>query len=386
MNPRRILLLDLDNVLLFSRGYRAALRGAVAYFGRRLGYPDIALSEDDIDVFEAVGMTAEWDSATVCVCLLLAQVWQYFPDYTVGQDGDWKRPPEHRLPVPPFRAFVAELKDCGLRGYGPIQAAEDRIIRSNPSLWRDQTKFLQALLHGTRQFDRSPIHRIVQEFNLGSRTYAEVYAVPPNLTVEGSLLTYDRPSLDEAQRDRLMRWTREPGNRAVVFTNRPSTPPDDAFDTPEAEIGMRATGLADLKVVGGGGLTWLGLKRSLPSGDLLKPSPTHALAGLRLALGDALREALESSAALALDGSLDPRWSDLNGAELHVFEDSAKGLRSAMKAVEILREHGISMAISLYGVSDRDPKRAALADAGAALFYTTQTALARVRGLEGIDG
>jgi hypothetical protein len=383
MSHLQLLLIDLDDVLLFSNGYRAALRGAVGYYGRRLGYPDVALSDEDIDVFEAFGLTAEWDSATVCVCLMLAQLWHKHPDHALTLDEEWPTPPQHNLPVPAFREFVASLRPPGSGRFGPLGAAEEGVMQSSPLLSVEQEAFLRALLRGTRQFDRSPIHRLIQEFNLGSRRYAEIYGAQPTLAVESTLLMLDHPRLDDAARRLLTEWADDPDHRAVIFTNRPSTPPDGAFDTPEAELGLEACGLM-LRVAGGGGLGWIAQRRGLGSGDLLKPSPVHALAALRLALGQSLREALEASADLALDGKIDSGWGRLDGCELCVFEDSAKGLRSAAAAVGILKTHGVSIECALYGVSDSEPKRAALAAAGATLFSDIQSALGGVKGLEGI--
>jgi hypothetical protein len=384
MAPLQILIFDLDEVLLFSRGYRAALRGAVGYFGDKLGFPDVRLSDEDVEVFEAFGLTAEWDSATVCVSLMLAQLWKRFPDYTLTLDGDWPASPSHGLPTPAFQEFVAGLGPCDNERSGPLRAAEAALLERCPFLSSDQVGLLKALYASTRRFDGSPIHRLVQEFNLGSRRYAKIYTARPRLEVESTLLTQDRPRLDVADRIRLMDWARGDGHGAVIFTNRPSTPPDGAFDTPEAELGLDVSGLATLKVVGGGGLGWLAQRRGLGSGELLKPSPVHALAALRLALGRTLKEALEAAAGLALEGKVDSDWRRLNGSGVYVFEDSAKGLRSASRAADILREHGVTIRCTLFGVSDSEPKRAALAAAGATLYTDVQSALATLDGLQPI--
>jgi hypothetical protein len=384
MTPLRLLLLDLDDVLLFSRGYRASLRNAVAYFGRRLGYADVPLPEDDIDAFEAFGLTAEWDSATVCVSLLLAKLWERLPDHPIPDDSEWRLPPGHHMPVPEFRALIDDLSPLGTGRDGPLKAVEGSLLERCPYLSIDQRRYLQELLGSTRIFERSPVHRLIQEFNLGSGMFHDYYGAKPMLAVESSLRLHDRPRLDQAARNRLQEWSLEPDHAAVIFTNRPSTSPDGAFDTPEAELGLDASGLSGLPVAGGGGLEWIGLRRGLRSGDLLKPSPVHALTALRLALGDTLEDSLESAAELALDGHADRGWMPLDGSELHVFDDSAKGLRSTASAVALLKPHGITIKSKLYGVSDSPVKRAALAEAGGSLFDDIQTALAKVEDLEEI--
>jgi hypothetical protein len=88
---------------------------------------------------------------------------------------------------------------------------------------------------------------------------------------------------------------------------------------------------------------------------------------------------------LALDGKPDSEWARLDGSVLHVFEDSAKGIRSAVAAVDVLRANGVMLDCALYGISDSPPKRTALASAGASLFPSIQDALAGVQGLERIN-
>lgn len=386
MNHHRLLLFDLDDVLLFSEGYRASLRGAVGYLGRRLGYPDVPLSGTDIEAFEAFGLTAEWDSATVCFSLLLSQLWEQFPEFEVAQTGEWQPPPPHVLPPPDFQTFISGLPTPGAGPTWALEAAELGILLRSPFLSSRQRRFLSDLLGNTRKFSHSPIHRLIQEFNLGSRRFAEIYGVQPRLTVESTLLMYDRPRLDETSRRKLKTWVSEPTRRAVVFTNRPSSAPRGAFDPPEAELGLEASGLADLRIIGGGGLAWISQRRGLGSGDLLKPSPVHALAAFRMALGDSVERALETAAGLALDGKMDQAWTGLDKTDLFVFEDSAKGLRSAQAATAILKDHGVSLRTFFYGVSESQPKRAALSAAGASLFDSIQCALACVEGLEGIGG
>lgn len=381
MKHSQLLLLDLDDVLLFSHGYRMALRGAVGYFGRRLGYADVPLSDEDIDVFESFGLTAEWDSGTMCVSLLLTRLWEHDPDYPIPGEGEWELPQRHGRSVPKFREFIARLQSRDSGSRAQMNTVEQALFEQSPFLAVHQRQYLQELLDNTRAFERSPVHRLIQEFNLGSRMFSEYYMAQPMLTVESTLQMYDRPRLDETGRRRLLEWSEQPERGAVIFTNRPSTPPDGAFDTPEAELGLEASGLSGLRIVGGGGLAWISQRRGLRSGELLKPSPVHALAALRLALGDPLQDALEAAAALALDRRVDSSWMRLAGSELHVFEDSAKGLRSAISAAAILISCGIEIEYTLYGVSDSAPKRAALAEAGGSLFDDIQSALAQVDGL-----
>ena len=382
MTFSHVLLLDLDDVFLFSDGYRAGLRDAVDYFGRRLGYRDVQLSDHAIDMFEAHGLTSEWDSGTVCVALLLEQVWRRFPEYDGPSREVWPSPPPHNLPVPEFQSFAAGLPTPDGRGDTPLVEAEREFMRQSGPLPPKRRAIIRAMFENTRSIHRSRVHRVIQEFNLGSARFEELYGLRPSHMTESSRLGRDRPRLRESDRNLLKGWADGIGLRAVIFTNRPSHPPEGAFDTPEAELGVEASGLAGMPILGGGGLAWLSQQRGLGSGALLKPSEVHALAALRLALGDTLQASLETAAELALDGKMDEGWAPLANAHVHVFEDSVRGLISALQAVEVLRSRGVFLQVSLYGVSESVPKRAALAAAGAELFDDIQSALARVPGLE----
>ena len=64
-------LFDMDAVLLYPGGYRAALMATVNYFSREMGLGDCAPTMHEIEVFESVGITSEWDSAPMCIVALM---------------------------------------------------------------------------------------------------------------------------------------------------------------------------------------------------------------------------------------------------------------------------------------------------------------------------
>ena len=57
----KILLFDMDGVLLESLGYHIALQETVRIMANSLGFGDLTLSADDIAAFEAGGINKEWD-------------------------------------------------------------------------------------------------------------------------------------------------------------------------------------------------------------------------------------------------------------------------------------------------------------------------------------
>lgn len=371
----KILLLDLDDVLLEQRGYHRSLQQAVELIGSSLGFASVGLSPKDIDLFEAVGVTSEWDSSAICAALLLKAAWEHDPKLGLPKAPPLPRREAHPRPSPDFSAFFRELAASGTPVTRPLAKAEAMLSDPRDALSQDQVDTLSWLLRIARDPVLSLTHRLIQELNLGSRSYTEVYRMAAGLDCRGNLEALDRPIITAGRVSELLRWARHPGHRAVIVTNRPSSGPDGYAGPSEAEIGLRLVGLEGLPLVGIGGLDWLGSRRGLEPQALIKPSPVHVLTALRRATGEPLREALEAAAALAIDGVADAGWQAYQNSRLQVFDDSAAGMISTRDAGQLLAEHGIEATVELRGVSSSVAKSRALAQAGATLYPDIGSAL-----------
>jgi hypothetical protein len=367
----KILLLDMDGVLLEPRGYHRALQDTVAIIGRILGYRGVHLSSQDIAAFEAAGVSNEWDSSAICTALLLDRLWPEYPVLTLPSTLAPPLFPVHNIPPPDFEAFIRTLSQAHLIEMPPLSRAE-HLFHDLDSRTNDQRQAIQDVLRHAHEIDNSLTHRLFQESVLGSRTFGETYGLAPALNTGSYLLEHDRSTLSEQDKAELSNWLRTPGHRAVIFTNRPSRSVGGHFCSPEAEMGAQGIGLSFLPILGLGGLIWLAAQRKLDVAAFHKPAPVHALAALRLAVGDSLEAAVQAAAALALDGRTDRRWSALNGAKVYVFEDTAGGLVSIRKAREILARIQVTVEVQLYGITDSALKRQALQSVGA----TVSSALA----------
>jgi hypothetical protein len=370
--PRRILLLDMDGVLIATGGYHLALRHTVERIGDALGYRQAGVTPADIDVFEAVGLAREWDSGSLCVAALLRQVLPLHPEASLPAQPPLPHLPCHDLPLPDFQKLARALAMLNPPADNPLSVA--------PALFADgsapeQGKVIDQVLLGSLEVRRSLVHRMIQEYNLGSQLFSECYGLPSGLNTPSYLLVYDRPSISPEMARNLESWSNMPGQQAVIVTNRPSLPPADFPGTPEDELGMQVLGTPSIPIVGSGGLTWLGSVYGLGSQSMLKPSPVHALAGFQVALGSELRPALERAARLALKGELHPSWQALSGARVLILEDSSNGIRSAAAAGETLCQSGIGLELALYGVTDSAAKQTTLERLGARVFPDTEQAL-----------
>ena len=377
----KILLFDMDGVLLESGGYHRAFQRTVALIGCLLGYQEVELTTQDIDAFEAAGVFSEWDSSAMCAALLLENLWTEHPTLTLPPTPITPALPPHDHPAPDFQAFAHTLTQTHMSQLRPLKRAEQLLLdnsRSPSSLNPTQKRTIQGILRNARHIEGSLTHRIFQELVLGSQVFAETYDLPPALDTESYLLQYDQPTLSDSERTRLLEWLQRSDQRGVIVTSRPSRSVGGHLGTPEAEIGSQAAGLEQLPILGLGGLTWLSARRNRDPEFSLKPSPVHALAALRLAIDDALEAALQAAAALVLDGRADPAWQALVGAEVYVFEDGVAGLDSARAAQDILEQIGVPMRVRLFGIAENSPKRQSLEVVGATVFATLAAALERV--------
>src|SRR5688572_32973578 len=77
---RTVLLFDVDGVLIHPRGYKEALRATLDRIAGMMGQPPIAITDDEMSVFESLHLTNEWDSAAMVTAALLIDVLNTQPD------------------------------------------------------------------------------------------------------------------------------------------------------------------------------------------------------------------------------------------------------------------------------------------------------------------
>lgn len=371
----KILLFDMDDVLLEAHGYHRALQDTVSFIAASLGYENANLTLEEISEFEASGVTSEWDSSAICASLLLEKAWSIDPQRQLPINTT--HPPNTKLEIEPpdFSRFAAAMGETGLKSLRPRERAERLMISKASHLTDSQKSIILEILRNARHIDGSLTHRVFQELILGSTEFNQTYILEPFFDTESYLNKYDRPTLSPAQRALLIEWLQLPGHSGTILTNRPSRAPQGYFCTPEAEVGARLVGFESLPIAGFGGLSWLSHSRGQGQEAYIKPSPVHALTALRLALGDTQEEALRTAASLAVDNQLDPSWQQLQDAQVSVFEDTTGGLESMIAAKDCLHAASIHLDTHLFGISTNHQKRHSLQSTGAYLCPTLSTAL-----------
>lgn len=370
-----LILLDVDGVLVHPLGYKKALRALVEHFAARMGLSFPGPTDDEIAIFEACGLTNEWDSGAMCVSALLLTVLERAPSLrrpTLEATLDAIRAAAPDVPRPEFTAEARRIAHHDADGrYPAARYLELLSAQTDPA----NLSLLRALLGNVYAVRETPTTRAFQTFVLGSERFQATYGVSAAFPSESYLATYDIALLDALNRTRLLDWAQQPGHGVAIYTARPSRPPADlppaepvgdppAGYPPEAELAAELVGLAgQVPLIGQGRVGWLAWRYGRAAADYIKPSPVQALSAIAAALTGAEAESLVAAARLAGEGELSGPLTALRDAPVHIVicEDSAGGIRAVQGAVALLQRAGVAATLTAIGVSPQPDKRAALA-------------------------
>lgn len=368
-SSRTLILLDIDGVLVYPWGYKAALRATVDHFASRLGQPEIGLSDDEIAIFEACGITNEWDSGAICASELLLAALRDQPDLRRNTLED----------------TLAAIASAGVSAVRPDFTRAARQVAG-----RDTTSPIPALTYLEILAQELPaadlalvselladVHsletittQILQTHTLGSQRFVQTYHRPAPFESESCLTQYDLPQLSAEMCGRLLRWQTHPAHGAAIFTARPSLPPPDVtYDplpgyAPEAELAVELLGVdGQLPLIGQGRISWVAELHGRVAADYVKPSPVQALAAIGAAVSRQERAGLQAAATLIEHEQLTGPLADLSShsTRVIVYEDAVTGIYAAQRAVERLHAAGLDISFEAVGVSPHPDKRAALA-------------------------
>ena len=340
---KRIILLDIDGVLVQPGGYRAALRATVKRF---IG--DYSIEEDVPVSMEKRGISSEWDMSPLIIATYWEDVLSRQPMENLSDDpvlAGKQIQRQRKVEEPKYLSIPAfELTD----GQYPVDAAYAAgCFPSIPSGLR------KNLMTESRDVYKSHTFRTFQHFTLGSETFGPTYQLPAEFEAQSLLLTEDKANISAEIRERL----RHERNSIAGFTARPSKPPREWDGShrgyaPEAELGLELAGLADIPLMSFGKLEFISAQHGLNPATLMKPAPFHALAGILAAwTGDEL-STLNAAYEWHTSGKLNEKFSELpKSFELYVIEDTMGGVRATRAAGEILREAGFGVSVHTLGLT-----------------------------------
>jgi hypothetical protein len=391
-----VFLFDVDGVLVQPGGYRAALRATLNYFTHWLGLGELAPDDTAAAIFEAHGITCEWDMAPILLAIILDHAAVDLPANTRLDSLEAARaaflatPP--RLPPIDFPTQLRRAAATGTTGEVPAEALL-RAVKSGGAgalLGRLAGQpLLDRLLLDTRRLDGSPTTAVFEMYALGNHAYERFTGSPAQIQSDSLLQRYDRPSLAPDMAVRLASLRAEGQVRFSAYTARPSFPGGGcekqlAIFAPEAEMAIEQMGIQPFPLVGSGQTGFVARRLGAHPDYLTKPSPYHALAAAAAAwTGD-------TQFAVAWMEQVYRAFADQPGTgplcmvdnhilpehlSLHIFEDSPAGMRGGRSAVELLTRLGVRAELHLWGVSEHPEKMHALASLGAQVFPDVNAAL-----------
>lgn len=358
----KLLLFDVDGVLVHSRAYHIGLQKAVAFFAESLGVGGHTLTLSDIDAFETATVTVEWESCAIAAARLLLDrlgvepTPHPFPE-TFWELAAWLEAHPVTLPRPDFAALARSCASA-LPGQRPSLALLERFLEEAQARGYDPAvqTILRELLGSCYDIQISPSMQIVQAHAVGSDTFRRSYGLEPRVRAESLLASADAPYLTPALRDPLLAEWHAGRLGLSLYTARPSLPPREATDlplgyTPEAEAALQLVGLEGIPIMAVGRLQYVAERHGLQTQELVKPARVQALAALGAARTGHEDASIEAALHVDAGSSVIEPLTAVAGADVHVFEDSSSGLRSATRAVELLNEHGLQLTLTRHGIA-----------------------------------
>ncbi|MCL4270746.1 MAG: hypothetical protein KJZ72_14425 [Anaerolineales bacterium] len=373
---KKVILLDVDGVLVSPGGYRAALHATLNYFSGLMGAPHFDFHEEKIAELEKRGIFSEWDMVPV----LLGAAWndilakvgnEHLPSdlksaaIEIGRRMNGYMPGD--LIIPDFEILPNVYPTESVLQHGCFPHLPEDLRRN--------------LLHDSRNVHFSQTTRLFQHFSLGSRVFSEAYNLPAEVETESFLQTHDTSNLSPKTLSKLQ----QPNIHLASITARPSAPPKDVPTShigyaPEAEAALELVGLADIPLIGYGRLEYYEKQFGVAAASLLKPSPVQSLAAVAAAFTGAEWSSIQAAAEWQASGRLNSIFSSLpREFELIVVEDTMGGIRSAQAAGDVLQKNGFDVKVHALGLtSGSRAKIDAFDKAGIVHFETWETLIAHV--------
>lgn len=339
----RIILLDIDGVLVQPGGYRAALRATVQHF-----VGDFEVEESLLTELEKRGISSEWDMAPLIVAAFWDGLLARHPMENLADDvataakeiqgQRWGEIPK-LLMIPEFELVVGQ--------YPAETAFHAGFFSHIPWALR------KNLLTESRNIHKSETMRVFQNLTLGSRKFEETYQLSAEFEAESFLLTKDKSNISNEIRERL----NHPANHIAAFTARPSGLPIEVEGSsigyaPEAELALELVGMKDIPLMAFGKLEYVATQHGLNPAKLIKPAPFQALAGILAAWTHDELSALQTTYNWYKNNAFNGQFKHLpNSFDLIVVEDTMGGIFSTLSAGQILKAMGLDVHVFPVGLT-----------------------------------
>ncbi len=394
----RVLLFDIDGVLVSQGGYRKAFTDTVSWFMNYFGFPEIQIGREFADRFDAYGVLAEWDMVPLTLSFFL----DWYAENNPQARPFGKLEKLNNLPrIHPAMPFpevlwqkIPQIQDIlngedipALAVYKHCLDQKDQSIL--PRIWDDSV--LSELLADSLNVRTSWCFQKLETYILGSELFEKTFHIPTEKGIPSGLMTVNKALLNEKYRKKILEMNGKSLYVATI-TARPNLLPacikDDKTEIisaiPEAEIAMDELGWGDgrIKNVGVGILHYYEKKRGLPQDSRLKPNPFHALFAILYAISDSFEKTFNVVSTWDFpeksENKINPFLPILpegSMLDIAVFEDSLSGIQSATDAAKILQNYGYIAQTRRYGIYTNPEKAELMKTIGTKCFPTINDAL-----------
>lgn len=371
---KKIVLLDIDGVLVSHGGYRAALHATLNHFAGLMGLDHFDFPEEKLAELEQRGIYSEWDMVPLLLGTLWDDILAHRPVPSLPADISLASVQigNHLESYEPRDLHVPEFEF--LPGQYPAESALQH--GCFPHVPHDLKK---KLLSNSRDVHYSQTMRLFQHFTLGSKLFEETYHLPSEIETESYLHTHDRSNVNESVRDVL----NQPHIHPAGLTARPSAPPRELKAlmkgfAPEAEIALNLVGLTGIPLMAFGKMEYLAAELKIDPASLMKPAPFQALAAALAAWSGEELSSLMAANQWRESGVVNGDFHRLpQPFELIVVEDTMGGIRSTREAGRILQQAGLDVKVSTYGLTSGSSSKAAAFEQNQVTYFNDWAELIR---------
>lgn len=336
----KIILLDVDGVLVQPCGYRAAAHATLQYF---LG-SHIQIDDDLLTDLEKRGIASEWDMTP----LIIASYWNLMllqhPTLALPDDVSAAAQMIKKIKADSLTPITIPHFNLVNGQYPSDSALQANCFDSIPYVLR------KKLLSNTRSIRQSATMKVFQHFTLGSKHFTETYHLPAEFESESYLLKYDKSNINNEIKEKLLK------EKVCIFTARPSGVASQIAEAtigyaPEAELAVELIQIKNVPIIAFGKLDYFASQNKIDAASLIKPAAFHALAAtLAACTGDEW---------FALQAAYQNNFSALpKKFELIVVEDTLGGIRATQTASQILQRAGFVVKTKAIGLTSGNPNKA----------------------------
>ena len=401
-----ILLFDLDGVLIYPGGYKAAFRATLKSLLLEMHVPFYMPTQEIYETFESVGIGSEWDMLPITFVIIMDHIIPLIPEIKDlhSIEDCIEVISKHDLPEETieYRQIVKAISPLFSASDMPLNGLIEHISSTEFLINIQNTPLLEGILTESRSIRNSLILRTFQNYVLGDKAFEKIYHQPAEFYTPSFIESFDRSLISSDSLDKINSLIQNPNTYPVISTLRTSAPPKEKCHSRDHFLNESdlALGLLDgfsPPIIGYGKIANLANEYGVPVESLIKPSPVQALGAIASAYSGKEWDALQWAYHIYKMQEMNLSLNEINDrfqialpqqADIHIFEDANIGIVSCNDAVTLLSKLGYQYNYYLWGIALETQKIDALQNVGAKVFSSFDKAIDHVFSLlnENFDG